>query len=257
MTSRRPALGYTTRDAIKHYSELHPEVGNEAAKSLEPSRDLTQPLYFWQLYSQLGEDRIIEIVEHLYARIAADEEEPWLPAAFTGIATWEHHVSAQAAFWLDAMGGGKFYHGGEHRLQFHHRHNACHVMTQVGSARWMYHMRLALDESDLGSDPRVRATIDNFLHARMEKYAEQFGYETGDRVYGSWNSDDWTRGKSWDHSGPELRCPVTGRAGQCQAGVDTEPQAQPTGPSALTDPTGSGDDTSSTSFGCSDTSSAA
>merc|ERR1711959_132880 len=74
----------------------------------------------------------MKIVENLYTRIAADAEEPWLPDAFTRISDWDHHVATQAAFWLDAMGRGKCYHGGEYRLQFHHHHNAGHVMTQQG-----------------------------------------------------------------------------------------------------------------------------
>lgn len=213
----RPALGYATRDVIKHYRQLHPEVSEAAAASLEADPDRTKPLFFWQLYSILGEERIVKIVQNLYARIASDDEETWLPLAFTEISGWEHHVATQSAFWLDAMGGGRCYHGGEYRLHVHHLHNACQVMTQVGAARWMHHMRLALDESDLGADPRVRATIDNFLHARMEKYADDFSFETGDKVYGSWNSDDWERAEEWERRGPVLKCPVTGKSGQCEA----------------------------------------
>lgn len=220
VASRTCSMGYVTRSAISHFLEMHPEAPKDEALSLHANADTSQPLYFWQLYSVLGTDRIVNIVQKLYARIAADDEEPWLRNAFTRLSDWEHHVATQAAFWLDAMGRGKYYHGGEYRLHFHHQHNACHVMTQVGAARWMHHMRHALDESDLGSDPRVRETIDVFLHTRMEKYAEEFGFQTGDRVYKSWSSDEWVRTGSWRVAGPEpcepKQCPVTGKVGDCE-----------------------------------------
>jgi len=215
---RTCSMGYATSDVIAHFRKLHPEVPEEEAHNLQANPDTSRPLYFWQLYSLLGSDRIVGIVRNLYTRIYADTEEPWLPHAFTRISGMDHHVATQAAFWLDAMGRGKSYHGGEFRLNFHHQHNAAHVMTQVGAARWMHHMRLALNESDLGPDPRVRATIDSFLQARMEKYAQQHAFQTGDRVYKAWNSEDWVRTDTWRQLGPEPKfCPITGRTGECEA----------------------------------------
>jgi len=214
-------MGYVTEAAISQFLEMHPEIPEQEARSLTANPDTSRPLYFWQLYSVLGAEPIVKIVQNLYARIAADKEEPWLPKAFTQLSDWDHHVATQAAFWLDAMGKGKHYHGGEYRLEFHHHHNAHHVMTQQGAARWMHHMRNALDETDLGSDPRVRGTIDAFLHARMEKYAGQFDFQTGDSVYQAWRAEDWKRTDSWHHVGPQLNkmtksCPVTGQVGECE-----------------------------------------
>lgn len=219
---RKCSMGFATGAAITYFLKMHPEVPREAANSLQADLDRSQPLYFWQLYSVLGTDLIVKIVENLYASIAADIEEPWLPKAFTRISGWDHHVASQAAFWLDAMGRGKCYHGGEGRLEFHHHHNAGHVMTQVGAARWMHHMRLALDKSDLGPDPRVSGTIEEFLRTRMEKYASQFAFQTGDRVYKSWCADDWERTASWHKFGPQAcapkMCPITGQVGNCEMG---------------------------------------
>jgi len=216
---RQCSMGYVTGAAIAHFLEMHPEVPKEEAGNLRADPDTSKPLYFWQLYSVLGTDRIIKVVENLYTSIANDEEEPWLPHAFTRLCDWEHHIQTQAGFWLDAMGRGKCYHGGEYRLHFHHHHNAGHVMTQVGAARWMHHMRHALDISDLGSDPRVRGTIEEFLRTRMEKYAEQFSFETGDRVYKTWNSSEWIRTDTWHLLGPQPQepqsCPLTGLVGTC------------------------------------------
>jgi len=214
LSPRKGSMGYVTGAAIAHYMEMHPEVPEGEAHSLQANPDVSRPLQFWQLYSVLGTERITKIVKNLYARIEADAEEPWLPAAFTRISGWDHHIATQAAFWFDAMGRGKYYHGGEGRLHCHHQHNAGKVMTQVGAARWMHHMRHALDESELGSDPRVRGTIESFLHTRMEKYAGQFGFQTGDRVYKPWCSDDWVRTASWHQVGPKP-CPVTGQVGTC------------------------------------------
>lgn len=222
--ARTCSLGYVTEAAINHFLKMHPEIPEHEARSLVANNDTSKPLYFWQLYSVLGTDRIVRIVQNLYARIAADKEEPWLPNAFIPISDWDHHVATQAAFWLDAMGKGKFYHGGEGRLHCHHHYNANHVMTQQGAARWMHHMRLALDESDLGIDPRVRGAIDMFLHARMEKYAAQFGFQTGDRVYQAWHSEEWVRTESWKLRGPQPKetkvCPITGQVGACKSTED-------------------------------------
>jgi len=210
-------MGYSTAQAISYFRQFHPEITDADARCLYADSDTSKPLYFWQLYSVLGEDRIIKIVQHLYARIADDDEEVWLCNAFERISSWDHHIATQAAFWLDAMGRGKCYHGGEYRLEFHHQHNARDVMTQVGAARWMHHMRQALDESDLGSDPRVRATVDEFLRVRMEKYASQHSFETGERVYKAWRAEDWVRTGSWRVTGPEPKfCPVTGQVGECK-----------------------------------------
>lgn len=219
-------MGYATQDAIAHFVKMHPEVSEEDARSLQANPDTSRPLYFWQLYSVLGTDRIVGIVQNLYTNIANDSDEPWLPKAFTRLSSWDHHVATQAAFWLDAMGKGKMYHGGEYRLHFHHHNNAHHIMTHQGAARWMHHMRRALDQSDLGSDPRVRGTIEDFLHNRMEKYAAQFSFQTGDRVYTEWHPEDWLRGGSWQLTGPEAkepsapkRCPITGQVGECESQV--------------------------------------
>jgi len=37
--------------------------------------------------------------------------------------------------WIDVMGGGFFYQGGEYRLNFHHTHNAFELMNEKGAQR--------------------------------------------------------------------------------------------------------------------------
>ncbi len=57
-------------------------------------------------------------------------------------------------------------------------------MNKDGAVRWMYHMNRALDESDLTDDPRVKASILDFLKTHMDKYAEQFNFDTTGIEYG-------------------------------------------------------------------------
>jgi len=57
--------------------------------------------------------------------------------AFTRLASMDHHIATQAAYWIDAMGGGRVYHEGNYRLEFHHGHNVREVMNAAGAKRWM------------------------------------------------------------------------------------------------------------------------
>jgi hypothetical protein len=42
--------------------------------SLTASRDVSKPIQFWQLYSVLGPDPIVTIVQSFYERVFADED---------------------------------------------------------------------------------------------------------------------------------------------------------------------------------------
>ena len=181
--ARKAGCGYTTRKAITWWkNEMQTQTSE--VNNLVANPDENSPLFFWQLYSLLGEQRVLKIVSNFYDRVYKDTQEPWFKDAFVQLSSKSHHITTQAAFWLDAFGAGKQYHGDEARLNFHHTNNASHVMTYEGAVRWMYHMRNALDRSDLTEDPRVRPCIDVFLYVMMEKYARQFGFQTDQRVYG-------------------------------------------------------------------------
>lgn len=149
------------------------------------TKDMSDPLYFWQLYSVLGPDPIVSIVRNFYQRVFADET-TWFREAFTSLAPLEHHVVTQASMWIDCMGGGKdcYYHGGEGRLHFHHAHNAPQVMTREGALRWTEHMVHTLDDHDtlLASyHPEARMAINSFLEFFMDYYAKQFQFSTHTR----------------------------------------------------------------------------
>ncbi|KAJ1488773.1 hypothetical protein T484DRAFT_1938332 [Baffinella frigidus] len=159
--------------------------------SLQAPSDAAVPIRFWQLYSVLGNDKIESIVGEFYSRIFADEKEPWLRKAFADLGPQEQHVWAQAGMWSDTMGGGRQYHGGEYRLNFHHAHNGFKVLNQKGATRWAEHMIAALDASDkagvLTQDPRVRRGVEEFLSFFMGKYAKDFDFDAKPLVFGSPN----------------------------------------------------------------------
>lgn len=173
-------------DAISR--ELLPENAHRMAHviSLNASNHPHTPIQFWQLYSVLGGERIIDIVSHFYDRVYDDDA--WFASVFKRISGKHHHIRTQSAMWIDAMGGGKAYHGGEYRLSFHHTHNAFELMTSKGAERWISLMVQTLDDPaiDLTDDTRVRPSINTFLDFFMRKYAEDFQFST-DSVFGDTN----------------------------------------------------------------------
>ena len=145
--------------------------------SLEAENDPSKPIQFWQLYSVLGPDRIVAIVTDFYKRVFNDEE--WFTSVFARVGGIDHHIMTQSAMWIDVMGGGPAYHGGDFRLNFHHTHNAIALMTAKGAERWTRLMVQTLDacEGHMTGDPRVRPAINTFLDYFMEKYARDFAFE--------------------------------------------------------------------------------
>merc|ERR1712137_1468185 len=115
----------------------------DAPSSLVASPSVEEALYPWQLYSLLGRRRIHKLIHSFYTRVFNDEE---FRVAFANVASKRHHIQTQTAFWIDAMGGGRQYHGGDYRLHFHHTHNASSVMNAEGARRWMHHMTGAILE---------------------------------------------------------------------------------------------------------------
>jgi len=176
--------GYMTAGIRKRYIEravsesILPVNAHRMADiiSLDAANDTNKPIQFWQLYSVLGTDRIIQIVSQFYDKVF--EQDHWFKSVFERVGTKNRHISTQSAMWADVMGGGHQYHGGEFRLNFHHTHNAMELMTYKGARRWVELMNDTLNDSDLDltSDPRVRTSINTFLTFFMAKYAEDFGF---------------------------------------------------------------------------------
>lgn len=145
--------------------------------TLIASDDAHKPIQFWQLYSVMGAERIISIVQQFYQRVFDDER--WFTSVFERVGSERHHVGTQSAMWIDVMGGGHQYHGAEFRLNFHHTHNAIQLMNDRGAERWVNLMKSTLDDPaiDYTSDSRVRPAINTFLSFFMSKYADDFKFE--------------------------------------------------------------------------------
>ncbi|MDA9989701.1 hypothetical protein N9E48_02680 [Paracoccaceae bacterium] len=155
--------------------------------ALNASKDQSKPIQFWQLYSVLGQKRIVRIVQNFYHRVYRDE--PWFSSIFARIGDTSHHVRTQSAMWLDVMGGGFKYHGAEFRLNFHHQHNAIELMNKKGAERWIRLMVQTLDDTAdyMTDDPRVRISLNTFLAYFMTKYTADFGFQTN-TMFGPTNS---------------------------------------------------------------------
>jgi truncated hemoglobin YjbI len=155
--------------------------------SLSASNDTTKPIQFWQLYSVLGQDRVVSIVKNFYERVFDDED--WFRAVFARVGGLNHHLSTQSGMWLDVMGAGPTYHGGEFRLNFHHSHNAMQLMNEQGAKRWAKLMVEALDGSakHMTDDIRVRPSINTFLTHFLGKYADEFNLRSHE-TFGDTNS---------------------------------------------------------------------
>jgi truncated hemoglobin YjbI len=191
--SHHPSCGFSTRETRLEWYEAHdtpvPPGGEKttydpfnnsmsnsgvlSVDTLTADPDTTKPLYYWQLYSLLGWEYIEEIVTKFYERVYDDDEDPHFRKAFTQLADLQHHIETQSAYWQDAFGGGKVYHGSHGRLNFHHERNAYQVMNAEGATRWMMHMGMALHDMFpvlKAVDPRIPATIIDFLETKMKKY---------------------------------------------------------------------------------------
>ncbi len=155
--------------------------------SLTAPSDVTKPIQFWQLFSVMGQDRIVSIVANFYEHVFADED--WFTSVFARVGGIGHHVNTQAAMWIDVMGGGPYYHGAEFRLSFHHTHNAIQLMNEKGAKRWTKLMVDTLDSSaeHMTDDPRVRTSINTFLTHFMGKYSQEFAFEN-QSVFGATNA---------------------------------------------------------------------
>ncbi|CAB9511125.1 Bacterial-like globin [Seminavis robusta] len=175
-----PRCGYATAFSHQEFCDQNPDTSRPVDTSNEynlvAGDDFQEPLHFWQLYSVIGEEPIHQIVTDFYTRVFDDHDDPSFRDVFTRLAPLNHHIKVQVAYWIDAMGGGRRYPGGEYRLNFHHQHNAQQVMTAQGAKRWMYHMRGALETIKF-EDPRVKPCILEFLTTKMCSYAQKFGWE--------------------------------------------------------------------------------
>lgn len=177
--------GYMTEKIQQDYirvaiaKDLLPAEAHRMADilSLTAPSDTSKPIQFWQLYSVLGQDPIVEIVQRFYQRVF--EQDDWFKSVFERVGGINHHINTQVSMWIDVMGGGPYYHGAEFRLNFHHTHNAMQLMNEKGAELWSWLMLETLDASShlMTDDPRIRPSINTFLSFFMNKYADDFAFE--------------------------------------------------------------------------------
>eukprot|EP00980_Cylindrotheca_fusiformis_P020429 scaffold7479_cov61-Cylindrotheca_fusiformis.AAC.1 len=177
--------GYSTRRTRMEYLQVHPEI-QDIDESLNANPDTTQPLYYWQIYSLWGQTPFMDICTDFYNSIydnVVDEGDRLFKAVFERAAPKSHHIRAQAAYWIDSMGGGRLYMGGTDRLNFHHQINAEPIMNENGAKRWIRHMKIAfwnnhhLHFSGANADPRILPCLVDFLKTKMMSYATLHGWE--------------------------------------------------------------------------------
>lgn len=165
-----------------------PQSEDDFPTSYQADLDVTKPLYFWQLFSILGKDPILEIVKAFYARVLVDEQD-WFRLAFTQVTDEiDHHIKTQSAYWIDSFGGGKEYWGGSSRLNYHHYSNhAFAIMNAKGATRWLWHMKMAMSTYDFATkhkgDPRILPCIVEFLKTKVRTYSAEHEFEFDESMF--------------------------------------------------------------------------
>jgi truncated hemoglobin YjbI len=152
---------------------LHPSTLSFIANKNPESR-----LYFWQLYSLLGDYHLKNIITLFYTSIFNDDEASWFKEVFINLGSLEHHINRQYLFWMDTFAGGLNYSSGLNGLKRHHD-LAKEIMTEDGAKRWMFHMRLAIEnyKDKLNEiDKRITPCIYEFIRFTMEYYGVQYDF---------------------------------------------------------------------------------
>ena len=179
----KPELGFLTKTIRNEYLFEELKLNKISiedipdALSLYASGDKNKRIYFWQLYNILGEKPIIYLITKFYKNIFNDEAE-WFRDEFTDLGSIEYHVKGQSNFWLDIMGGGQRYIGGEKLLNKKHK-LVENIMTREGAEKWMDNMEKTLKEITLTKDfedKRIIVCIYDFLEYFMNKYAVEFDF---------------------------------------------------------------------------------
>ena len=147
------------------------------ALSLYASEDKNKRVYFWQLYNILGDEPIIYLISNFYTNVFNDQAE-WFKNEFVDLGSIEYHVKGQSNFWLDIMGGGQRYIGGEKMLNKKHK-LVKNIMTHEGAEKWMNNMERTLKDITLTKefeDKRIIVCIYDFVEYFMNKYAMEFDF---------------------------------------------------------------------------------
>ncbi len=149
---------------------------NKKITSLVASNNPSDPIFFWQLYSILGESPIHTLISIFYENIFNDKDK-WFSDEFIELGSLEYHIRGQKRFWLDIMGGGKYYVNGMNRLNLRHT-LVENIMNVEGSNKWINNINKALNDPKvhLTEDCRVLYCIHDFINYFMIKYSKKFNY---------------------------------------------------------------------------------
>ena len=170
-----PSYGFTTKVLQEEFMKLYDIKPHPHVLTLDAKENDSDRLYFWQLFSILGEDEMTEIITKFYTDVLNDQQDELFRNTFKDSGTLEHHVKNQVNFWIDVTGGGKRYPGGEARLEVHHD-NAKIIMTHRGAVRWLYHMKNALRSRSF-QDHRIAPCINEFVNFFMYKYGQTYKFK--------------------------------------------------------------------------------
>lgn len=147
--------------------------------SLIASNNINDELFFWQLYSILGLDKIYNIVYLFYLKIFSEQnnEYKWFKDKFIEAGDLNYHIKGQLSFWLDIMGGGIFYYKDEYNLNQRH-YMVKVIMNKEGAELWLKYMSDTLGELEIHKlkDERIIKCFKSFLNYFMITYSEKFDF---------------------------------------------------------------------------------
>ena len=145
-------------------------------RNLIASNDINDEIFFWQLFSVLGTKKINKIVETFYIKIFNDKKFTWFKNEFIESGNIEYHINGQKNFWLDIMGGGKYY-SDESKLD--KKHNMVkNIMIEEASNIWLNYMLETLNELEINKmeDIRIFDCLKEFINYFMYLYSNEFNF---------------------------------------------------------------------------------
>lgn len=151
----------------------------EDITSLVALDDRKKKLYFWQLYSIIGNKPVEDLITTFYSKIFNDNrlENKWFTSEFIEIGSLEYHILGQKNFWLDIMGAGKYYNGNKNKLYNYHK-LVKNIMNTEGANLWMRYMKESIFElkNNFENDKRIIYCLFDFLNYFMIQYSIEFDF---------------------------------------------------------------------------------
>ena len=177
-----PVKGNLTEKIINKYInyriKYNLDLDYNNLKSLIASNNPKDEIYFWQLYSILGKNKIKNIVEHFYYKIFNSNKNDWFKMEFIESGDLTYHIKHQTNYWLDIMGYGPSYFGGEELLNYKHN-NIKKIMNSKGSKLWIKYILETLFDLNYHKmeDKRIFITLKEFIYFNMYIYSKQFNFD--------------------------------------------------------------------------------